>query len=193
MALHPRLGQDSPLHLMEENVLAAIMSHISFGFMAGTKIGGAGDPGIQEAVRQASDGDTLIVRAGVALLEWPGQLTVTKSLHITSEDIVMQASQWLDVPLEDSDFDDAPILRGARLYNRESEPEPVFALFEGESAVDLRVGQEVEDRAERDHRRVAAEGALLIIADRFRHRAAGPLRLHDHRAGLEGVGDAALQ
>jgi hypothetical protein len=100
------------MNLLEENILLAIVKNISFGFMAGLKIGGPGDPGIQEAVKQASEDDTLIIRSGVAHIEWAGQLTINKSLHFTSEDIVLHPSEWLDAPLDDTDMEDAPILHG---------------------------------------------------------------------------------
>ena len=112
MALHPRLGQDSFMNQLEENVLVLITNHISFGFMAGIKIGAEGDPGIQEAAKLAFDGDTIIIRSGVILIEWSGHLTITKSIHFTSEDSALHAQIWLDLPLRDANFDEAPILRG---------------------------------------------------------------------------------
>ncbi len=100
------------MNRLKEDILIAIVKNISFGFMAGLKIGGPDDPGIQEAVKQASEDDTLIIRAGVMHIEWEGQLTISQSLHFTSEEIVLHPADWLDAPPEDSDMDDAPTLHG---------------------------------------------------------------------------------
>ena len=66
----------------------------------------------------------------------------------------------------------------------QGEPQTVLAHFQSEPPFRPRQVEEVDHRPDRKNRGVAREGGVDFAIDQLRHRAAGPLRLHDQGPGL---------